>query len=226
MVRELQILSAPVDIQCITEQLTGHRRAFDMPAWSSIAPGTGPINFTRLGRFPEDEILRVLFTLIHIDSNTELQFIDVLMGQLAVFLKFASTVKDVATMLISVPSALKLLNKIDNQGHILRNPRIGGRTRNPQSIQILIVSFNKCLCDFRNCRAHLIGFADQLIVDIRKVHDKVHVIFQSLQIAANHVKKDSRTRIPNMNITINGRSAYIYLSFARLLADEPFFLTG
>ena len=59
-----EILSAAVAVDRRAKVATRHRRALDVPARPSRAPGTGPSRLVRAGRLPEPEIERALFAWV------------------------------------------------------------------------------------------------------------------------------------------------------------------
>ncbi|MNW67087.1 hypothetical protein D3C74_456290 [compost metagenome] len=75
MVRELQILSTPVNVQCVPKVLPSHGGALNMPTWSTIAPRTGPIDLTWFCSLPEHEIFGMLFALVHTYTDSKLQLL-------------------------------------------------------------------------------------------------------------------------------------------------------
>ena len=46
MMRKDQILSATMDINSLTEMFFNHGRTFNMPTWTTLAPGTLPTRLT------------------------------------------------------------------------------------------------------------------------------------------------------------------------------------
>jgi DNA-binding LytR/AlgR family response regulator len=50
VVRELQVLTAAVDVEMLAQQVAGHGRALDVPARTATAPGRIPLGFVRLAR--------------------------------------------------------------------------------------------------------------------------------------------------------------------------------
>ncbi len=64
--------------------LRAHRRALDVPARATRAPGAFPARFARLGRFPECEIERVRLSLVDFDPGAGQQIVEVAARELAV----------------------------------------------------------------------------------------------------------------------------------------------
>src|SRR5260370_4673433 len=59
-----QVGTTTMDVDLRTKVFEGHRRALDVPAGTSIAPGTLPARFARNACLPEHEVERVLLAWI------------------------------------------------------------------------------------------------------------------------------------------------------------------
>jgi hypothetical protein len=78
MVRELQILAAPMNIELLAEQFARHGRAFDMPAGTSFTPRRIPFDLIRfgfLGSFPQHKIQRIALAAIDVHTLAGAQII-------------------------------------------------------------------------------------------------------------------------------------------------------
>src|SRR5689334_7918627 len=93
VMREHQIFAAKVNIKAGPEQFHAHRAAFDVPAWTSFAPGTGPENVAvfRHASFPQGKVsygfLRIL-VIAH--SFARSHFIEIQFHKLPVFVAAVS----------------------------------------------------------------------------------------------------------------------------------------
>ena len=70
VMRECQVAAAAVDVDDSAQMLADHRRALDVPAWSSASPGAWPAGQFRGRGFPEDEVLRILLVRGDFDPGT------------------------------------------------------------------------------------------------------------------------------------------------------------
>ncbi|MNZ56941.1 hypothetical protein D3C78_749020 [compost metagenome] len=134
MMGELQVLSAAMNINRITKQMTRHCGAFNMPSRATLAPWTVPMDFPRLSAFPKHKILRVFFTFIYIDPYTKLQLLDILSRKLTVIFKLIRTIKNIASILIGKTLTLQFGNKLNNHIHIVSNSRIRSSSRDAKSV--------------------------------------------------------------------------------------------
>ena len=91
-----------------------------------------------------------------------------------------------------------------------------GRTRidrcpfNAQSIGILIILLDKPVSEFLHGHAFFIGTIDHFIVDIGEILNVFHLVSAVFQVAAHRIEHDERTRISDMEIIVNGRSADVH----------------
>ncbi|MNX88160.1 hypothetical protein D3C86_1201200 [compost metagenome] len=69
MVREDQVDAAAVDVDGQAQRLLDHGRAFDVPAGTPRAPRRRPGRLVRLGRLPQDEVVRILLVGRDLDAG-------------------------------------------------------------------------------------------------------------------------------------------------------------
>ena len=68
MMRENQIAAAAMEIKSLSQIMDRHGGAFNVPAGTSLSPGTFPERFTRFGPLPESKIAGIAFSLIDLDT--------------------------------------------------------------------------------------------------------------------------------------------------------------
>src|SRR4051812_29164216 len=68
VVREDQVATAGVDVDLIAERLAHHRRALDVPARATLAPGALPERLAGLGSFPEGKVARVALARLELQA--------------------------------------------------------------------------------------------------------------------------------------------------------------
>ncbi len=91
MVRENQILAAGMDVNLLPQIFSGHHGTFNMPARPALTPRRLPVRLAFFLGLPKHEVKGVLLGLpSHLDIAVPgLQVVEVLVGELAIFLKFA-----------------------------------------------------------------------------------------------------------------------------------------
>ena len=65
VVGKLQICATAVDVKCVAKQFAAHGGAFNVPAWSSVAPRALPMRLFGFGGFPQHKIQRVALKAVH-----------------------------------------------------------------------------------------------------------------------------------------------------------------
>ncbi|MNZ69899.1 hypothetical protein D3C78_882150 [compost metagenome] len=153
MVRELEIMSAAVNIQRVAEIFPCHRRAFDMPAWTAFTKRTFPLDFPWLCTLPQNKVLLILFAVSYFYPNPELELLDVLMRQLPVIGESGGAEIYVALAFISEALINETLNKCNNLWNMVGYSRIKSRLVNAKRFQIGIKSLNKPLSNLGHSRA-------------------------------------------------------------------------
>src|SRR5437764_9002084 len=78
MVREDQVVATTMQVNLRSQVMQRHHRAFNMPAWSSCPPGTRPMRFAWLSRFPQSKIKHVFFLFISLHTHSSSQLVETL----------------------------------------------------------------------------------------------------------------------------------------------------
>src|SRR5512136_1584174 len=101
--RENEILSSTVNIQCLPKVFERHSSAFDVPARSSLSPGAVPLRFAGLGCFPQGEIQGVFLGFTYFNAGTSHHAIEGTMAELAVIRVAVNSKIDIASGLVGMP---------------------------------------------------------------------------------------------------------------------------
>ncbi len=81
VVREDQVLAAPVQVERLAQVLDGHGRALDVPAGPTRSPRARPRRLAGLGALPEGEVPRVALALVDLDAGARDQLVEILARQ-------------------------------------------------------------------------------------------------------------------------------------------------
>ena len=211
VVRKLQVLSAAVNVELRAEQRTGHRRTFDVPARSPVAPGAGPGRFARLGVLPKHEIERIVFGLGNFDALACVQVVERLARKLAVAGKIADRIIDVTVRRqIGELFRLKLANDFLHLLDILRGARLVIRLDHAQRGCIFIHGGNETRRQGIHRFLVLSRALDDLVVDIRNVADVGHLIAGRAQPARHHVEHHHHTGVTEVAVVVDGHAADVH----------------
>ena len=95
-----------------------------------------------------------------------------------------------------------------------------------QRFGILVILINKSVGKFLYSNAFFIGSSDHFVIDICEILDKSNLITFPLQLPSQHVKRDERPGIADMEIIIHSRAARIDTHFSIMDRLKSFFFTG
>ena len=108
---------------------------------------------------------------------------------------------------------MAVLNESGDQADNFRNMvccfRMYGRRTDAERSRILVIFGNKPVGQFLHRDSFFIGPPDHLVVDIREILYKGHIIAFPFQLPPEHIKGDERAGISDMEIVVNGRAAGI-----------------
>ena len=226
MVREDQILPATVDIDRFAEIAAHHGGALDVPARAALAPRGIPARLARLRGLPERKIHGFLFHFANVDARTRLQLLQRLVGKLAVLREFRGAKIHVALRFIGIALFDQSGDDGDDLIDILRRLRVNGRLADIHPLGVHPELLDIFLRHLGEGEALLIGAADDLIVDIRKILHKAHVVAAVFKIAAQHIEHAQRAGVADVDIVINGGAAGIDFDLTRCDRFQFFLLPG
>ena len=132
------------------------------------------------------------------------------MGELAVILEFSRTVVDGSVFLIGISFVNQRLDHVNHAADLFCCQRVLCRRLDIHCVHVFLALSDIPLGYLIRCNALFNGFLDNLVVHICEIRDKVHIIASVFKITSDRVKYDHRTRVPDVNKIIYGRSAYIH----------------
>ena len=191
-----------------------------MPARTSLTPCTVPVRLALFLRLPEHEIERILLLILtgyEQRAVASLQVIQILVGQLAVFLEATGAEINRAILRhIGMILVKQRLDHLKHSGDFLRRKRMFRCRAHIHRRHVFLALLDKTFGDHGSLNAFLVCLFDDLVVHICKVGHVIHFIPLIFHVAAHRIKYDHRTRIADMDQIVHGRTAYIHFDFARL----------
>ena len=221
MVREDQILAARVDVDRLAEVLVDHRGALDVPARTSGAPRRLPARLARLCALPDRKVHRIFLDLADADACARLQLIQRLVRQLAVFGELLGAEVDIAVVnRIRIALVDQRLYDVNNRIHRLGRTRMNGCRTDTQPLCVREVFLDIAVGDDVVGHALFVCLFDDLVVDVGEVLYELDLIAAVLKVAAQRVKDDKRTRIADVEVVVDRRTAGVHLDLARFERDK------
>ena len=211
MVWEDQVLTAAVNIEGITKIFGAHRRTFNMPARTALAPWRLPIWFAWLCALPERKIERILLLFIHFHAGAGKQVIDIAAGKLTIVAKFAYGIIHIAIIQrVGIALVNEPLHKSDDVIDVLTDLWMHRRRQHIQRLGV----FEKGVDIERSKRDRIfpffIGAIDDLVVHIGKVGHKSDIVAEITEITAHRVEHNDRTGVAEMNVVVGGWAADVH----------------
>ncbi|MNZ86245.1 hypothetical protein D3C78_1050620 [compost metagenome] len=226
VVGELQIRTAPMDIEALAQHFAAHGRALDVPAGTALAPGAVPFDFGRLGglgALPEHEIQRVVLAVVHSHALAGLQLVERLARQPAVARELAHGKVHVAiARLIGQAAFLQPADHVQHLRHIVGGPGLEIRAFDAQGVRILVQRRNHAVGQLADGFAVFHGPTDDLVVDVGDVAHIGHAQAAGAQPALHDIKGDHGAGMPQMTQVIDGHAAHIHADVARLKRRKRF----
>ncbi len=237
MVNRDRVDSSTVNIKLIAKIGHAHRRAFDVPAGESPAPGRWPhhLLFTEfaLGE-PKNEVFGVLlvFILLHPLPDRRFQPIELEAGELAVIIDRVDREVHVSPALVGMPLFFQTENQIDHLLDVVG--RLAGRARS-NHLQIVKVPEERIgviLCDLPRALLLFPGGFFQFVLtviaipaqmaDIGNVHHVGHLIPAGDENPLQEILEQEGSKVSDVGIVIDGGTAAIHPRFFGGDRDELF----
>ena len=215
VVREHEVEPAAVDVERFAEQLLAHRRALDVPARAAGAPGAVPRGLARLGRFPEREVGDVPLAFAGAAAFA-LQRFDRAVRELAVFGVFADVEVDVAIRFVGDAAVDEAVDEVDDLRHALGCAREVVDLVDAERREVRVVVGDVFLGDFEHRDAALVGFLDELVVDIGDVDDPVDFVAAVGEVALDAVEDHRPDHVADVGLVVDRRPAEVDADLARL----------
>ena len=78
------------------------------------------------------------------------------------------------------------------------------------------------LGDLRGTAAFFVGAVDDLVVDVGDVLDEADVVPFVLEVAPDHVEREERARVADVDVVVDGGAAHVHRDLALLARNEVF----
>ncbi|OPZ82106.1 MAG: hypothetical protein BWY77_00332 [bacterium ADurb.Bin431] len=218
VVRKLVLHAAAVDVEALAEIFHRHRRALDVPAGKTPAPGAVPLHdVLRFGLLPQREIGRVALLLHHFEPRPRHLLLHLAPGELAVLREFADVEIDRAIDLIGHPLLEQFLHQLDLFGHMAAGARRYIRPQHIEGIHGGEIGARIALDQLHRLQLFAFGAAQDAVLaaveqvaDVGDVLHIAHLVADEPEIADDHVERDVALDVADMGIVIDRRAANVH----------------
>ena len=154
-----------MDVKSLTQNAATHRRAFDVPTWTTIPPRTRPARLPSFGGFPQGKIAgRPLAA--RSTPTLSLLIIRRAVAQAPIFRVFGDIEENIPLALVSKPLYNKLFDKGDDFANAVGRPGHSIDLIDSQCLQIRRVIGRHLSGQLKHRNPFLSGPNDQFVVDI------------------------------------------------------------
>ena len=145
VVREHEIQSAAVNVECLAKVFCPHGRALEVPSWESVAPRRRPAHdVLRLRFLPQGEVVSVVLFGLTVQLACSLEkLLDIASGQLAVvefLVVFLHVEVYRAVALVSVAVLEYLLDVFNLLYDVARSVRFDAWRQHVQQLHVVVVA--------------------------------------------------------------------------------------
>ena len=188
-----------------------------------FAPRARPVRLAGLGGLPEREVERVALAVVGIDAGHGVHLVDVAAGQLAVAREAAHREVHVAVDRVGVAALDEPLDHLDHAGDRLGGLGALGGVLDAERAHRRDERLGVLLGDLGGGAALFVGAVDDLVVDVGDVLDEPDVVALVLEVAADHVERQERPRVADVDVVVDRRAADVHRDLAGLARDELLF---
>ena len=186
-----------------------------MPAGAPFSPRGGPAGLAGLGGLPEGEVEGVALLVVDLDALAGAKLVEIATRENAVVVVGANREVHVAGGHgVSVAALDKKRDHLLHGLDLARGARADVGVEDAEAVHLLDESARELLGDLGGGAALLVGAVDDLVVDIGKVLGKRDLIALEHEVAADHVKRQERARVADVDLVVDRRAADVHADLA------------
>lgn len=188
-----------------------------MPAGTPVTPRARPAGLTGLGGLPEGKVEGVTLLVVDLHALAGAHLVKVAAGEDAVVV--VRTHREVHVAVVGHVGVALLDEGLDHLLHgldLVRGARADVGIEDAKAMHLLDEGVGELLCHIGGGTALLIGTVDDLVVHVGEVLGKGDLVALVHEVAADHVKREERARVANVNLVIDGGATDIHANLARL----------
>ena len=217
-----------------------HRRTLTVPAWEAVAPGAGPAHDVfGLCLLPECEVCLVALLayavelsrcVFHVVEVAAREYAVVVLLVIFLYVEIDRTVAYVCKAVVEY-----LLHKLLLLYDVARSVRLNAGWQHVEGVHGGVVAVGvvlRYLHWFELLEARLLLYlviaVIAVVLQVSHVGDVAHVahlVADVFEVAEEYVKRDGGTRVSQMRVAVDGRSADVHAHIGCMQRFEQFFLT-
>ena len=190
MVREDQIVPAPVNVKLLPQVLQAHGGALDVPPRPARPPRTLPTRLSRLRRLPQSKISRVPLPRVDLQPRPCLHVFQLPPGQLAIVRVAGHFEVHISVNPIGMTFLDQPLHHPDNRLNLSGYPGLYGGRKNIKVLEVPVVLLDITLRQLMRIDPQFTGPHDDLVVNVGVVHHVADLVTAVFKVAADDVEND------------------------------------
>ena len=231
MVWEDKVHAAAVNIEVVAEVFPSHGRAFAVPTGKTNAPWARPTHdMLGLGLLPKGEVCLILLLAHAVQRATVVDDVrqvaprkDAIFVFLVVFLHVEV---DASVAFVGITIVENLFDQLFLLDDMARGMRFNRWRKHVECLHCRMITVGIVLrnlhrlqlfqpCFLLNLVISLVGVVFQ-VANVGDIAHVAHLVAQVFQVAEHYIKGDCGPRMPQMWVTIDGRSADIHAHIGRM----------
>jgi hypothetical protein len=223
VMRESEVDTTGVNVQCFAEIFHSHGRALDVPAWAARADSRLPEMLAFFWRFPESKIANAFFFLaVVINARSFLNSGEVNIGKFSVGRKFCNPVVDRAIARVGIGFFLKPLNELNHVFDMVGDADPVFRGFDVQSSAVVEKGLSVFFSVFAKSFSDSGCVGDDAVVYVGEVHDMIHFVAAESQKAAQDILKNKSAIVADVGKIVDRGAAGVHANFTWSLRHEGF----
>ena len=226
VMRELQVDAAAMDVDGVAERGFTHRRAFDVPARATAAPGRVPARQFRRRRLPQHEVAGIALVRRHLDAGAGQHLVGGTARQLPVLRISLDREQHVALGGVGVAGLDQAFAHRDDLRNVRGRVRLKIRQVDAECAHVRAIGVRELVGDRRNRYLLVDRRLVDLVVDVSDVAGVDELRIVAAQQARQHAEHDRTARVADVHIVVNRRPADIHADPVRIHRREGFDAAG
>ena len=216
-----------MDVDGGAQVAVDHRAALGVPAGAAFSPRRRPAGLAGLGGLPQGKVKGVALLVVDLDTLAGAQLVKVAARQDAVVVVRAHREVHVARR-HGIGKALldKKLNHLLHGLDLARGAGANVGVKDAKAVHLLDEGVGELLGNRGGRGALLVGAVDDLVIDVGEVLGKGDLIALVHEVTADHVKREERAGVADVDLVVDGGAAHVHADLAVFDGLKLLFFVG